>query len=331
MHKRSFIFNFSAMKKLLVQLTYFFIPIFIFILIIEICFRIAPTTYALKKDNLLKNKSKIEILILGNSQAAYGINPDFIDLYSFNIANVSQSLYFDKRITLKHIEQLPKLKYILINLEFHSLSFSSQKARDYWSYYDFDIEYKNDMSIFTKTYRTLGYTPTVLLSYAIKRSKKDNICIDFDSPYTFINNKEKGSLLFDGPEVDAFKIKTLQNTLNDFQKTITLSKEKVEVMADLNDFIAQLKLKNITPILITTPVYKTYFNLYNKKLLTDFNKSVFAIANKNKLEYWNYLNLDLQESDFLNGNHLNKVGAAKYSKILNKRINELQVAANTKI
>jgi hypothetical protein len=56
------------------------------------------------------------------------------------MAQVTQSLYFDKRIAIKYIDDIPNLKYAIIGLDFHSFYFSSQtKMRDLMSYYGYGI------------------------------------------------------------------------------------------------------------------------------------------------------------------------------------------------
>ena len=50
-----------------------------------------------------RNKENIEMLIVGNSHAAYGIDANELNFEAHNIAQVSQSIYFDKRITLSII------------------------------------------------------------------------------------------------------------------------------------------------------------------------------------------------------------------------------------
>ena len=111
--------------------------------------------YKEKAEGLKKDAHEIEILILGNSHATYGVNPDYFTDYAFNIANVGQSIFFDKALTLQNIGVLEELKYVLISLDYHSLYFSSQRGeRNIWSYYGNGIKhpsenyYKADISPF---------------------------------------------------------------------------------------------------------------------------------------------------------------------------------------
>ena len=101
--------------------------------------------YKKKAEGLKKEAHEVEILILGNSQAARGVNPNYFTDYAFNIANAGQSIYFDKELTLQNIEALEKLKYVFISLDYNSLYFSSQRGeRNIWSYYGNGIKHPSE-------------------------------------------------------------------------------------------------------------------------------------------------------------------------------------------
>ena len=87
------------MKRLLRKLLWFFVPVATFLIVAETYLRSIPTTYSEKARGLAS--SDPEILILGNSHAAYGVNPVLLPRDAYNAANVYQSIYFDKRLALK--------------------------------------------------------------------------------------------------------------------------------------------------------------------------------------------------------------------------------------
>ena len=71
------------MNKLLIRILIFLIPIFLVSFGMEIFLRFAGNSYQLKSQQFKENLKKIEVLFLGNSHAAYGINPTVFDLNSF--------------------------------------------------------------------------------------------------------------------------------------------------------------------------------------------------------------------------------------------------------
>ena len=157
------------MKLFIKKILLFILPIIIFVISIDSYLRNINSLYQEKNITLKKNADKIEVLILGNSHANYGINPKFFNLYAFNTANLGQSIYFDKEITIRNLDLMKKLKYVLISLDYHSLYFSKQRGeRNIWSYYGNGIKYPNE-NYFKANLSPLifGYSP--LISYSLIR------------------------------------------------------------------------------------------------------------------------------------------------------------------
>ena len=153
------------MQQFLKKILFFIIPIVLVTLTFEIYLRTLNTDYKQKNKGLIENYNNINILILGNSHGYNGINPSKFDLPAYNMAAGGQSLYFDKRITLKHIDKLKQLKYVLISVDYHSFYFSSQGIRDTWLYYDYGIKYKDKKEILSSlSYFWFGYTPRIAIS-----------------------------------------------------------------------------------------------------------------------------------------------------------------------
>ena len=61
--------------------------------------------YKEKAEGLKKHANEIEILILGNSHATYGVNPKYFSAFAYNLANVGQSIYFDNELTLQNFRK----------------------------------------------------------------------------------------------------------------------------------------------------------------------------------------------------------------------------------
>ena len=70
-----------------------------------------------KRDTVLMHKDSCQIIALGSSHGAYGLNPEFIGKNCFNLCTNSQDLYTSKEV-LKYMQQkLPHLKTVLVCLD----------------------------------------------------------------------------------------------------------------------------------------------------------------------------------------------------------------------
>ena len=158
------------MKLFFKKILFFVLPLFVLVIMMDLYLENMNSLYKEKANGLLEHANEIEILILGNSHATYGVDPSSFSTFAFNIANVGQSIYFDKELTLQNLEKLKNLKYVLISVDYHSLYFSRQRGeRNIWSYYGNGIKYpsdnykKADISPFL-----FGYDPRVSFSLVKK-------------------------------------------------------------------------------------------------------------------------------------------------------------------
>jgi hypothetical protein len=287
--------------------------------------------YKEKLQGAIQDKEKIEIIILGNSHANYGVDPNAFDKYAYNLANVNQSIYFDKRILLSHLHEFKNLKYVLISADFHSLYFSSQGIRDVWSYYDTGVRYKNKNYLLEDISPTLfGYTPKIILSLfkreIINHLSSENIVVDFpvQKGVNLKDTIQNGFIGFEGKDLDAFNENKFQGRANIFNQKYENSKEKLEIEEDLNGLLQILINRDIVPVLFTTPTFVEY-NKYLNPNFENLNELDFdRISRKHNIPYWNFMNSKLfKPEDFYNGDHLNKKGAFKFGEILNDSINNL--------
>lgn len=318
------------MNNFIKKSLYFSIPILLFVLIFDLFLRNLNTIYIEKKNGLEQNLDSTEILVLGNSHATYGINPNLLSLKAYNLACVDQSLYFDKRLTLKYLDKLQNLKTVLISVDYHSLYFSKQEngARDIWSYYANGIKYKNiDYLKYNISPFIFGYKPKVSFS-VLKGSLKEWVRNEEANLFFFPkkgvkkNSKlENGYVAYESIDESKFNEKEYFNKAKAFTRRVNQSTENTEIIQDLSDFVKILKAKNITPILISIPCYNEFTKKLDTKIIERNNNQIKSITKKYNIEYWDYLNSDLfTKSDFYNPDHLNKKGAKKFSTILNKKL-----------
>ncbi|MGV8962705.1 MAG: hypothetical protein ACOH2V_04920 [Candidatus Saccharimonadaceae bacterium] len=323
------------MKQFILNILLFIAIPLIIIITFDVILRNQNSIYKEKYQGALSQKDSIEILILGNSHANYGVDPSGFDLYAYNLACIQQSVYFDKRITLSLMPYLKNIKYVFISIDYHSLYYSSQQIRDIWSYYGNGIKYKNSNNLLADFSPFLfGYTPKVSISLfkkkIINKLKNKGKIIDFDVEEG-VNLKDsliKGFISYDSNNEDVFTNESYQLRANCFKfekkDLIEILKEKKEIIEDLSNFIEILLAKNIIPIIITTPTYKDYNKHLEISAINENVKDIQNLCEKYNLKYWDFMNSDSFEKEvFYNCDHLNKTGALKFARILNDSLKNI--------
>ena len=295
--------------------------------------RMQNTLYKEKYEGAKQSQDSIEVLILGTSHAAYGVHPEAFEFYAYNLANLGQSIYFDKRITLSLIPEMKQLKYVFISIDYHSFAFSSQFDRDYWSYYGNGVKYKDENYFFANLSPTLfGYTPRV--AYAMLKNRFTNLwkygtdIVDFEvqPDVDIFKPAVKGFIAFEGRDTLNFNHDAYVFSSKWYTEVIDNSDEKHEIVEDLEDFIETLLAKGVTPILFTPPTYVEYNTYLNSAYIENNIKTSMEIALKHGIKYWDFHNSDVFSiDDFHDMDHLNRDGALKFSLILNDSIKKMDL------
>jgi hypothetical protein len=310
------------MFKFFKGIVLFSIPLLIVLLFFEIFLRNVDTLYIEKKKGLEAAADSVQLLILGNSHGAMDFNPDQFNLYAYNMAQVDQSLYFDKRIALQYISTLPRLKVVLINLDFHSFYFSSEADRDNWTYYAYHIDYKNQLSLISKISYVYGYSPKIAFEFLKRRIQIRHIrlgkhLIDINKDQYNNTSIVKGWLPFLGNDTADMNVAGFTERAKEFNQVAEKSNERTQIIDDLEDFIVQLKNKNITPIFITAPCYSDFRTFLNKNILIQNQIDINNLCNKYHLKYFNFFEEPFGKNEYYDCDHLNDIGANRFSHLVN--------------
>ena len=313
------------MKRLLIKLSIISIVVFSIVLFYEVYLSYVPTSYSFKKSLLEARLKSTEVLILGNSKSFFGINPSYLSSNALNLANVSQTLYYDEQITLKYIDQLPKLKRIIIPISYTSLGEQlfdgKENWRDYFYLKYWNIEFPELPRYNIKRFSLLYlFTPITSLKLLLK-----------DKRTSMIENIDTNGY---------FYVDTLGNSYAISDK---LGRERVaghdadykelrvaSIMRDLESFTKQVTQRGVKIIFITIPTYDTY-NKYINRLRFDRDiEYIKQLSQKyNGCSYTNYSNDHrFVKSDFKDNDHLNFIGAKKFTEIINRELLSVDTLKN---
>ena len=309
------------MKKFFSKLIKFSIPLIVFAIILHFLLMNLNTSYQVIKSQLYSKK--YELIVLGNSQAHYAVNPKYFSkLKTLNLANVSQHLHYEKEILTQYLKQENhNIKFVLISVDYHSLNkVSTSEIRESLIYYSTGVKpYYNKSKIYFLSplfsyspYSVLGLIKNIVYDYfkgieivdLEKMSKEKNLIKIIDGFVGF-----SGSNFHDYSKID----KIILNE-KDFDNALIILKQTIDLLIK----------NNIEPILFSAPVHKQEYNLrYEYDILKRNQKIIKEIQNDFNIKYWDFMKLELEDNKFYNQNHLNISGAKEFSKILDEKINSI--------
>ncbi|MFC6097753.1 D-alanyl-lipoteichoic acid biosynthesis protein DltD [Flavobacterium qiangtangense] len=302
-------------KTFLKKIFIFLIPLLVVWICIEIFYRFVPNNYT-QKATEIQNNYDSKILVLGNSHAFYGINPDYFNAKTYNFSNISQSLYFDELLIEKHLKSFKNLKYIILTVDYFSLSQVDNSSEDIYRKYYYEQYMDINVPLISR------FDPK---SYSLTLTRNLEMNIDLMKSYS----KEK-TLVEGNSKGWAMKIGT-NPQFNNYETAVDVVAKNEDGLSDfqvnldrLNRIIKLCSKQNVKVLLVTMPVTTHYARLVNqnklRKIYTDCKR--IASEQKNCIYLNLFQNKNFQNDDFYDTDHLNEKGAEKCSKILNKVIIE---------
>ena len=310
------------MDKYLRAIILFLLPLAVLFISIEVILRKSENIYTYKAKEIEVQKRQIEILSLGSSDAFYGINPKYFKGSSgFNLSFISQSLDLDELLLDKYMDELPKLKFIILTVNYISL-YQDLKSNpvEYWRLYDY-FHYLNYDA------KKLGINPwsphsqSLIIGKGFKNSMSKLIYI-FSNQNTVSTNVYGWGTSYKNREFSKKDFyKSGKNTAERHSSHLCEVREKKQT---LKRIIGKAKKRGITVLMVTLPTTNFYKDHIKKGRMEESIAFFNSIAqNNDHVIYHNYFyDPSFNYKDFYDADHLNHRGSKKISKMI---FNQLKV------
>ena len=297
------------MKKFLLNISAFSAIILALLCIGEVSVRSIPNPYSTKKKAIRDLGKTTETIVLGSSHSYYGIITDSLE-NALNLACVSQIYEYDYRILGKYINEFPNLKNAIIVVSYFSF-FEPPFERGYW---ESEIYYKIYLDIDKyPDYSYRNFELSHFESYSGKLSKKlMNKPLPATSPAGFgLDFRHSNPVT---PEAGRDRAEG--------HSTMPLGYETY----NRNYFEALIKTcieRNVTPILMTVPAHKHYYEAFNPAQHERMQLIIRQYCNKYGIKHYDFLkDKRFDDADFYDQDHLCQNGAKKFTRIIKEILSE---------
>tara|TARA_B100000809_G_C15100744_1_gene516814 strand:+ start:717 stop:1652 length:936 start_codon:yes stop_codon:yes gene_type:complete len=305
------------MKNFLPKLIYFLIPLLLTVIGQEYFLRNIPNDYKAKDAYLRRGPVSIETLILGSSHCLYGLNPEFFNDPTFNLAHISQTINIDLELLKKYIKVLPKLKTIIIRVSLPTLFERLEKSGEAWRIKNYNIYYELDIpSPYFNSTEVLSNKFDLNLGRLYKSYFKkgtSTYCTDLGWGTSY-HSGTRSNLEHSGA------VSAKRHFIPNHQYFDLCRR-------DFTEMISICEQNKIEIILFTPPGYSTYTNLLDKNQLEITLATAVELARSS--DYCTYYNLLSDSSflrkDFYDADHLNEIGAEKLSIFFNEIIKNRKI------
>lgn len=289
----------------------FLLPVIIGFILLEAFYRTVPNNYTVKSRYMEANKGRVKTLLFGDSHCLYGLNPSLMDSGTYNLSNVSQSLYFDELLLLKYLPQMPKLQTVVLCIEYANLSLKEDGDEDYFRkyyYHHFMGLEVPSVHIYDPKRYSLAIVQNLSRSMDIvSRYHSTTSIIDCDSLGWGENYLKQNRIV--PATIARQRARAHEDGSLDFSENI----------ARINRMISTCRQRNIRVLIVSMPQTRDYTSWLNPVKLQKIFDSCATFESLNP-ETVRYLNLfqdpRFSDADFYDADHLNDQGAQKCSGIV---------------
>jgi len=284
-----------------------------------------PTLHSLKRQRLLALSGKIDTLILGSSSANHGLAPKEMSGVVFNFALVSQPLYYDDRFLTWAVPLLPRLKRVIIQIEYTSLPAQLYDSPENWRQYSYELEFGFpparqrdwlDIRMFSRValrtpqyYRQSLVPALAALAHGRNGLMRDENLDAMDDRGWCI-----APVRLDPARLDAAVTLAYHNSYWD-------RSHRSENLTYLRHMLSLLRDRHIDTVLVTLPVWRTYLAGIRPAEWSSTQAVMREMTGAYGARYFSFFDRpDFDPEDFYDSNHLSARGAVRFTRLLNARL-----------
>lgn len=279
-----------------------------------------PNAASIKRDRLHALSAQVDTIILGGSETYYGISPHALSGTAFNLANWSQSLYFDYELTKKVLPDLPKLERAIVLVNYMSLYMElydhpeSPRQYQYVQEWGIPLQRPSDYLDIQVWSRVARYSPHSALE-ELERGFRGSLAPRVDDRGWYrVPDEDRWGL---GVEQAHGRLAVHHGFMK--EKYFQGNTERLEHLITL------LRGRGVDVVLVTTPVWETYRAGMRQERWSRTLGVIDAMVQKFGVRYLNHQNDPrMAAEDFEDADHLNADGAVKFARLLEQEMGPLR-------
>jgi hypothetical protein len=272
---------------------------------------------SVKRERLQALAGEIDTLVLGSSEAYYGISVHALEGTAFNLANTAQSLYYDYELTKRVLPELPKLRRVLILVNYSSFYMELYDHPDgiriyqYYQEWGIPLQRARDYVSPDLVSRVALYSPNKALKALME---------GFDTSIATTQVDDRG--WYRVPDEDRWGLtdKDARGRLavhHGFMRQGYMPQNR----AVLEQLLKMLRQRGVEAVMLTTPVWRTYRANMRQEQWQRAKATVEELARKHGATYLDFQHEPrLVAADFEDADHLNADGAVRFARILNEKL-----------
>ena len=317
----------KKMRQMFLRMALFFIPILICWVGLECWGLRIPNSHSVKIARLDALSPSVDTIILGSSSAYWGICATQLSGCAFNLANVSQTPYYDFGIIEAVLPKLTNLKMVIIPIGYNTLFIKLHETKENWRQYYYQQEWhippvrQFDRLDLRMCSRVALLTPQLVfrsfLSALWTFGQQDRLIplltdTDMDDHGWWRPNRS---------EEDPIDLDDSGRIAINRHHQYMLQRNEIDNLDCLKKTITALRERHVEVFLVTLPVWGSYEREMNPVLWSRTMSAVDQLDLIPGVHYFSFLNTpSLNPKDFYDADHLSVQGAIAFTHLLNSKI-----------
>lgn len=312
--------NPPAPRGLTARLVWFCLPLVVVALALEWLLAGLPTSYTTKHEQLHRLAPEIETLVLGSSGAYYDVAATQLPGTAYNLANVSETMYYHDALLTRVLPELPKLRRVILGVGYLSLhghlgGGHPEEWRQYYYFQEWGIAPRAlrerwDVRMLSRLalYSSIGAWPYLQQSLRA-RSGAVNPIKEIDRAGSW---QAQGSSDL-GPAAAAATLRLHHQAMQ--------AANLAENYRALDHLLGLLRARNIDVAIVVLPVSPSYAQGMNPVVWREATGLYRQLAAKWSVQYLDFLQTPaLTAADFHDPDHLNAGGAVRFTQLLGEAL-----------
>jgi hypothetical protein len=272
------------------------------------------TSYTKKRAALETRAGKLEVLVTGPSGALHGVDPARFHADALNLADVSQSIYYDTAIIESQLPKLKRLQLVILVLGLFSMEMNLDDSPEYWRQFfylhDWQIPLEGHGHLLDprRCFAFLMYPPSTRLSVAL--GGNPDLAPEIDSNgFVPLRSKATNITLENARERAEYHAKIMRPDLIPSNE------------GHLSRLLGDLQQRAIGGAIVILPVHPLYMASFDRDARSREHVVLQRLATRYGATFQDYsADARFKSEDFDDTDHLNAAGSEKISRILDKEL-----------
>lgn len=276
----------------------------------ELAMRRVKTSYSKKRAMLESRAERVEVLVTGASSSLFGIDPSKLGPDAVNVADVGQSLYYDRMILERYVDRLSRLRLVLLPIGTWGMETTLAKTREAWRWRFYSRYWEippphPQPPLDPRRFSVAALFPPATRAKAL---------FTFDLAHELDRN---------GFEVAPGTVVPRAAAEREYaiEKAVFSEANLAENAGELRAILDLLARKGVPAVIVVPPMNPAYFGLLDPDVRARDLAVIRDLTQEFHVTLVDYTTDPRFEEDaFLDVDHLNGVGAARFSTLLGEEV-----------